>query len=133
MSFLQRADSAQGARLRERLQRLAPEHRGTTIIRFEEQMRGWIAYLSKARQMVRQIEAYQRLHQFLRNYAQMLILDFTELAAVEFQRLARGRQRIGTMDLKIAAIALAHDATPLTRNLRDFRKIEGLKAEDWTI
>jgi tRNA(fMet)-specific endonuclease VapC len=37
------------------------------------------------------------------------------------------------MDLKIAAIALANDATLLTRNLSDFRKIPGLRIEDWTV
>ena len=38
---------------------------------------------------------------------------------------------IGTMDLRIAAIAIAHDAVLLTGNLVDFRKVPGLCAEDW--
>ena len=41
--------------------------------------------------------------------------------------------RIGTMDLKIAAIVLAHDATLLTKNLSDFRKVPGSKVADWTL
>jgi tRNA(fMet)-specific endonuclease VapC len=36
------------------------------------------------------------------------------------------------MDLKIAAIVLAHDATLLTRNQKDFSQIQGLKIEDWS-
>jgi predicted nucleic acid-binding protein len=59
--------------------------------------------------------------------------SFDERAATEFQRLRRSRLRIGTMDLKIAAIVLAHDATLLSRNLSDFRKVPGLKVEDWTL
>lgn len=35
------------------------------------------------------------------------------------------------MDLKIAAICLAHDAMLLTRNLSDFRHIPGLRVENW--
>jgi tRNA(fMet)-specific endonuclease VapC len=37
------------------------------------------------------------------------------------------------MDLKIAAITIVQGAMLLTRNLVDFRKVPGLKAEDWTI
>jgi predicted nucleic acid-binding protein len=50
----------------------------------------------------------------------------------EFQRLCVRRVRIGTMDLKIAAIALANDATLLSRNLPDFAKVPGLRVEDWS-
>jgi tRNA(fMet)-specific endonuclease VapC len=35
------------------------------------------------------------------------------------------------MDLKIAAIALVHDALLLSANLRDFRKVPGLRVESW--
>lgn len=38
---------------------------------------------------------------------------------------------MGTMDLKIASISLAHGATLLTRNLRDFEAMPGLRLEDW--
>jgi len=37
------------------------------------------------------------------------------------------RQQIGDLDLLIAATALTHDLTLLTRNLRDFRHVPGLK------
>ena len=33
---------------------------------------------------------------------------------------------------EIAATVLVRNATRLTRNLVDFRKVPGLKAEDWT-
>jgi tRNA(fMet)-specific endonuclease VapC len=36
------------------------------------------------------------------------------------------------MDLKIAAIVPAHEATLLSRNLADFGQIPGLRVEDWT-
>ncbi|MEO5802504.1 MAG: type II toxin-antitoxin system VapC family toxin, partial [Verrucomicrobiota bacterium] len=39
--------------------------------------------------------------------------------------------RIGSMDLKIACIALAHDATLLTRNVNDFSQVPGLRVENW--
>jgi tRNA(fMet)-specific endonuclease VapC len=39
--------------------------------------------------------------------------------------------RIGTQDLKIAALAIVHDALLLSANLRDFEQVPGLNAEDW--
>lgn len=53
-------------------------------------------------------------------------------AAEQFHELRRARVRIGTMDLRIAAIALVNDATLLSRNLADFRRVPGLRVEDWT-
>ena len=35
------------------------------------------------------------------------------------------------MDLKIASIALAHDAIVLTRNRVDFEQVPNLQVEDW--
>jgi tRNA(fMet)-specific endonuclease VapC len=70
--------------------------------------------------------------QHLDNYRRIPVLAFDEAAAAVFQRLRRTRLRIGTMDLKIAAIVLSRDATLLSRNLADFRQVPGLRVEDWT-
>ncbi len=53
--------------------------------------------------------------------------SFDEGAAVKYRELSRSRLRIGTLDLKIAAIVFAHDAILLSRNLSDYRKVPGLK------
>ena len=45
--------------------------------------------------------------------------------------LERIGQPIGQNDLLIAAHARALGATLVTNNLREFRRIPGLKAEDW--
>jgi tRNA(fMet)-specific endonuclease VapC len=68
----------------------------------------------------------------LDRYLKLTVLEFDEAAAAEFERLRRSRIRIGTMDLKIAAIALAHNATVLTCNSKDFSRVPGLRFEDWT-
>jgi tRNA(fMet)-specific endonuclease VapC len=120
------------AALRERLADCAPDEVATTIVNYEEQMRGWMAYLARAKSTAQQVEAYQRLRRHLDNYRQIPVLDFDEAAAGEFQRLRRSRIRIGTMDLKIAAVVLSHDATLLSRNMADFRTVPGLKVEDWS-
>ena len=42
-----------------------------------------------------------------------------------------GHDRRTTLDRLIAAQAIARDATLITRNGRDFRRIEGVKLEEW--
>lgn len=103
------------------------------IITYEEQMRGWLAYVSKANTIARQIEAYSKLRVHVERFRAIPVVDYDAAAAAEFERLRQTRIRIGTMDLKIAAVALANDATLLTRNLGDFGKVPGLRAEDWSV
>jgi len=131
LSVLER-DQPGGVALRARLASLSPTEVVTTIISYEEHMRGWMAYLARTRTVAHQVEAYRRLLQHLDNYRRIPVLAFDEAAAVVFQRLRRMRLRIGTMDLKIAAIVLSRDATLLSRNLADFRQVSGLRVEDWT-
>lgn len=104
----------------------------TTIISFEEQTRGWFTYLARARSLLQQVEAYRRLSRHLDSFRRIPVLEFDERAAAEFQRLLRMKLRVGTLDLKIAAIVLARDALLISRNLADFRRIPGLRVEDWS-
>ncbi len=103
------------------------------MINFEEQTRGWLSYPAKAKPGRAEVGAYDRLHRHLRYYSTMNVLAFTDLAAAELRRLQRLGLHVGTMDLKIAAIALIHDATVVSRNVVDFKKIPGLRVEDWTV
>ena len=131
MSLLEWGSEASSV-LRERLADIAPEQVATTIISYEEQIRGWMAYIARAKSMSQQLHAYQRLWRHLENYRQIPVLEFDATAIQEFQNLWRARLRIGTMDLKIAAVVLSRSATLLSRNLVDFGKVPGLKVEDWT-
>ncbi len=116
-----------------RLAAVPPADVAVTIITYEEQMRGWLAYVAQAKTPARQIEAYQKLRQFVKQFREIPLLDYDADAASRFERLRQARVRIGTMDLKIAAICLAHDAILLTRNLKDFGQVPGLRAEDWSV
>jgi tRNA(fMet)-specific endonuclease VapC len=133
MTIYERSNSLEYQRLKDRLERLAPQDKATTIITYEEQTRGWLSFTARARTVHQQLDAYRKLRRHLLVYRQIEVLEFNETAATVFQRFKQSRLRIGTMDLKIAAIALAHDATLLTRNTADFRRVPNLKFEDWTI
>ncbi|MGL5939401.1 MAG: type II toxin-antitoxin system VapC family toxin [Waterburya sp.] len=124
-----------GAKAQVLLQRLVgidPRQVAATIISYEEQTRGWLSYLAKAQTIDKQIEAYSQLKRQLTNYCAIPILEFDQPASQEFQRLKKLYSRLGTMDLKIAAISLVNQAVLLTRNSSDFGQIIGLDIEDWT-
>lgn len=131
LSVLDRGGAAaQG--LFQRLATANPTQVATSIISYEEQTRGWLSTLAKAQTIEQQVDAYKKLKRQLMNYCAIPILEFDEVAAREFERIKKLYPRLGTMDLKIASIALANQAVVLTRNSRDFGQIAGLSIEDWT-
>jgi tRNA(fMet)-specific endonuclease VapC len=132
LSLVHFPESAAAVRILARLFSMGIQQVTTTIVTYEEQTRGWLKEIAGAKDLSREIEAYRRLNRNLDGFRAVHVLDFDALAADEFQRLRQMKIRIGTMDLKIAAITLVRDATLLSGNLRDFKKVPGLKVEDWT-
>jgi tRNA(fMet)-specific endonuclease VapC len=103
----------------------------TTAITVEEQMRGWLAAIRRARKVHNQILYYTRLVGAVRFLNNWQILSFDEPAADRFEALRKDRIRIGTQDLKIASIAMEAGALLLSANLRDFERVPGLRVENW--
>lgn len=132
VSLLEWSGSPPAQKLDTRLSQLPANETCTTVISYEEQLRGWLGMLAKASKQQAQIEIYGRLKSQLSNYCRLPVLTFDAHAAVEFARLRKEHPRLGAMDLKIAAIVLSQNATLLTRNRKDFGQIAGLKLEDWT-
>lgn len=75
--------------------------------------------------------AYRQLHALFAFFGSIPVVDFDTAAAARLVQLRRSRVRLGAMDLKIAAIGLAQEAVLLSRNLADFRRVPGLRVEDW--
>jgi len=101
------------------------------IVAAEESLNGWIGFLRRHRAGLDQLSGYERLHACLDSLHKLTILPFDREAALIFHSLERQRLRVGAMDLKIASICIAHDATLLSRNLVDFEKVPGLRVENW--
>ncbi len=133
LSLVEWEMSAVSQKLRQRFSQYPPSEIHASIISFDEQMRGWTAYIGRAKNMSQEIQAYQRLRRQLKLYCKLPMVDFDEPAAVRYQSLRRQFRRLNANDLKIASITLAHQATTLvSRNMRDFKLIPGLMVEDWT-
>ncbi len=123
---------AEAERLRRRLHSVPPAEVAATVVSYEEQTRGWLSYLTKARSLADQVTAYSYLQRHLQVFCAIPLIAFDPAAAAIVQQLQQQRIRIGTMDLRIASIALAQGATLLSRNVTDFQKVPGLRVEDWT-
>ena len=98
----------------------ATEPIACTIVSVEELLRGWLAIIHRLRDVHRQVPAYVRLGQLFNVLSEWEIVPFDERAADQFAGLRRHRIRIGTMDLKIASIALVNNALLVTANCATF-------------
>ena len=132
LSILQRGGST-ALLLQMRLGQVPVEEVGTTIINYEEQMRGWLAEAARASTPARVRDAYALLEEHIANFRDLEVLSFGAEPSDQFELLRQAKIRIGTKDLRVAAISRAAGATLLTRNLRHFEQVPGLKAEDWSV
>ena len=98
-----------------------------------EQLRGRFDAVFKAEDGDHLLAAYERLVETEADLARFPILPLDDAAAAKFDNLlaVKGLRRIGRGDLLIAAITLANKATLVTHNLKDFRKVPGLRVENW--
>ena len=132
LTLLKYPDSERGVRLNARLDAQPPDEVvAISIISVEEQMRGWLAAIAKERHARRQVFAYSELARLFDYFRAFTILLFDERAADQFESLRAAKIRLGTMDLKIAAIALVNQALLLSANHRDFERVPGLRVENW--
>ena len=132
LSLLERRSGAEFYRLSAKLAEFPPDEIATTIITFEEQMRGWMAFIAKANSIEKQISAYEKLGRFLESYRYIPIIQFDKKSGETFQDLKSRKIKVGTMDLKIASIAISQNALLIFRNLSDYDQIPNLRVEDWT-
>ncbi|MGL4555591.1 MAG: type II toxin-antitoxin system VapC family toxin [Gemmataceae bacterium] len=108
-----------------------PEEIAITVITVEEGVSGWQRMIRGARTARDQAQGWFRLAEIIPTLARWQILPFTEAGIDRFESLERLRLNVKGEDLRIAAIVLEHDATLVTRNVRDFERIPGLKYENW--
>jgi tRNA(fMet)-specific endonuclease VapC len=63
------------------------------------------------------------------------IVSFDEKACTTYAKIRHSLERSGTpvgpMDLLIASIGLAHNFTVVTNNIKEFKRVKGLKLQNW--
>ncbi len=113
-------------RVAKKMSKISSDDIVTSIINYTELLFG--AYNS-----LRSESNLKKFKAFLKN---INVLDFDKEAAEIFARLKTKLKREGNiiadMDLMIASICLANNATLVTNNLKHFSRIETLPIENWS-
>lgn len=104
-----------------------------TIITAEEQVRGRLARIRAAKSEMDRLPALRWFRESLGLLRTFNLLDYDTTAASVFASLLQQKIRIGTQDLRIAAIALSTNSILVTRNRIHFGQIPGLTIEDWSV
>ncbi|MCX7411366.1 MAG: type II toxin-antitoxin system VapC family toxin [Planctomycetales bacterium] len=115
-----------------RVSSVVPEELAVAIITVEEVLTGWYAEVRRARRDDQLVRAYASLQQAVEFFRLVRILPFDVDSVRRFHQLRRQHRRLGTNDLRIAAIAMEQLGIVVTRNERDFGLIEGVATEDWS-
>jgi tRNA(fMet)-specific endonuclease VapC len=109
-----------------------PAELAITIVNVEELLTGWYTQIRKAKKEEQLIRAYASLQEAVEFCARVRILPMDQPAMQFFHELRSRKTRLGTNDLRIAAVVLVHDAVLVTRNMRDFKRLAGLRLADWS-
>jgi len=131
LSVFRFAEHPRAIALGDRLRSSSEGPYAATVISFEEQVRGWLAEIGRARKPSAQVLAYEELARTAEFFRVWQIVRFDVRAVEVFARLRRECRRVGARDLKIAAIALVNNGLLLSANLRDFRQVPDLRVENW--
>ena len=121
------------ANVMRRLQAVDDPLIATTVINRAELLRARFDFLFKASDGEQLIRAQLLLDETDQRLVEIFIVPIDRTAAATFDRLREHRplRKIGRPDLLIASMALAHRATLVSRNLRDFRLVPGLNLVNW--
>ncbi len=96
-------------------------------ITVEEALRGRLAHLSRKHD----VGAYALLVGTVELLNQLPIAPYYNRCEQRYQQLRAGL-RVGSQDLRIAAVALVNTLILVTRNQQDFAKVSEIQTDDWS-
>ena len=112
---------------------VAAEQVVPTVV-IEEVIRGRLAMIRQASAGKGKIsvpQAYELFDRSFRALSTFRTLPYTDAADKLLEGLRKAKIRVGTNDLRIAAICVDHGATLVTRNARDYAQVPGLTFDVW--
>lgn len=118
-----------------RLRNTPVAERAISAITVAEFTQGWLAQVNRHSTDGGPAlwHAYGRLAQLPLQLAGIAILPYAAEEEARFVAWRRAGIRIGTNDLRIAAVAVCAGCVVITRNEADFGRVPGLTTQDWSV
>jgi tRNA(fMet)-specific endonuclease VapC len=113
---------------------IPPHEQAVPVVVIEEIMRGRLQVIRQAeagQAKVNLPRAYDLFAQTLRDIQQVIVLSYTPQAENLYLEWRHQRIRVGSHDLRIGAICVAHGVTLVSRNRQDYTRVPGLQVEFW--
>ena len=103
----------------QRVEATHPQDIATTIISLEEQVYGRLSAIRRANTPEKLVYAYAKLKYTWQFFNTIQLLEFTPAAQQCYTDLVHQKVRVGTQDLRIAAIVLSVGGIVVTWNQKD--------------
>ena len=113
---------------------LSSEIQAVPVIVIEEIVRGrlnTIRWAESGKAKIGLDRAYQLFQDTVADFSRFHVQAYDSQADHLFQNWKTEKIRVGTHDMRIAAICVSHDATLISRNRQDFSLLPGLKVDYW--
>lgn len=109
------------------------EELAVTVITFMEILRGRFETLTKASTADELLVGMKRFKDSVHLLNSFQQLDIDQRSAHHFSELTKRKKgpKMKRGDMLIACISLAHNAVLVTRNVKDFQQVNGLRLENW--
>jgi tRNA(fMet)-specific endonuclease VapC len=117
-----------------RIEAVPLEEQSAPIVAIEEILRGRLNAIRQAEAGKSRItidRTYQLFEETLDALRELRFLSFVPQAETILKEWRKKKVRGSTHDLRMAASCVAHSATLVTRNRRDFEHVPGLSVEFW--
>ncbi len=118
----------------QRLQTVEKADRLVPVVVIEEVFRGRLDGVRKAQAGQTKVtlsRAYELFQESVEKSRPFHLISYNPTAHALFLRFRAAKIRIGSQDLRIASICIAHNATLATRNARDYTLVPGLMLDIW--
>lgn len=104
---------------------------GLSVVSVEEQFHGWMKELNAARTAALFARFSLALTRAVRLWNRFPLSPETEASRTTLQQFIKLKLNVGKNDLRIASVVVDLGAILVTRNAVDYRRIPGVKFEDW--